>query len=66
MTGVKTSVADPEPNLAPDPSDPYVFGPPGSGSISQRYRREPGSGPDSGSFSYQAKEVKKTLIPSAL
>jgi hypothetical protein len=22
----------------PDPSDPYVFGPPGSGSISQRYR----------------------------
>ncbi len=21
----------------PDPSDPYVFGPPGSGSISQRY-----------------------------
>jgi hypothetical protein len=33
-----TSVAD------PDPSDPYVFGPPGSGSIRQRY----GSG--SGSF----------------
>jgi hypothetical protein len=27
-----TSVADPDPN--PDPSDPYVFGPPGSGSIS--------------------------------
>ena len=24
------SVADPDPN--PDPSDPYVFGPPGSGS----------------------------------
>jgi hypothetical protein len=28
-----TSVADPDPN--PDPSDLYVFGPPGSGSISQ-------------------------------
>jgi hypothetical protein len=32
-----TSVADPDPNQ--DPSDPHVFGPPGSGSgsISQRY-----------------------------
>ncbi len=39
-----TSVADP---------DPHVFGPPGSGSISQRY----GSG--SGSFSHQAKIVRK-------
>ncbi len=39
------SVAD------PDPSDPYVFGPPGSGSISQRY----GSGSGSGSFYHQGK-----------
>ncbi len=45
------SVADP---------DPHVFGPPGSGSISQRY----GSG--SGSFYHQAKKVRKTLIPTAL
>ncbi len=51
-----TSVAD------PDPSDPYVFGPPGfgSGSISQRY----GSG--SGSFYHQAKNVRKILIPTVL
>jgi hypothetical protein len=40
-----TSVED------PDPSDPHVFGPPGSGSISQRY----GSG--SGSFYHHAKIV---------
>jgi hypothetical protein len=39
------SVAD------PDPSDPYVFGPPGSGS---------------GSFYHQAKIVRKTLIPTVL
>ncbi len=44
-----TSVADPDPN--PDPSDPYVFEPPGSGS---------------GSFYYQEKLVRKTLIPSVL
>jgi hypothetical protein len=31
-----TSVADPN----PDPSDPYVFGPPGSGSISQQVIRD--------------------------
>jgi hypothetical protein len=30
------------------PQDPHVFGPPGSGSISQRY----GSGSDSGSFPF--------------
>ncbi len=41
----------------PDP-DPHVFGPHGSGSISQRY----GSG--SGSFYQQAKIVRKTLIPT--
>ncbi len=34
-----------------DPSDPYVCGPPGSGS---------------GSFYHQAKIVRKTLIPTAL
>ncbi len=51
----------------PDPSDPYVFGPPGSGSISQRY----GSG--SGSFYHQSKmkntensTVRKILIPTVL
>ncbi len=27
------SVADPDPNLDPDPPDPRVFGPPGSGSF---------------------------------
>ncbi len=55
-----TSVADPDPN--PDPSDPSVFGPPGSGSgsISQRY------GSRSGSFYNQAKIVRKTLIPTVL
>jgi hypothetical protein len=41
-------------------SDPHVFGPPGSGSTSQRY----GSG--SGSFYQQAKIVRKTLIPTVL
>ncbi len=47
----KTSVAYPDP--VPDPPDPHVFRPPGSGSgsIIQRY----GSG--SGSFYYQAKIV---------
>jgi hypothetical protein len=49
-----TSVPDPD----PDPPDPHVFGPPGSGSISQRYR----SG--SGFFYNQAKIVRKTLIPT--
>jgi len=45
-----------------DPSDPYVFGPPGSGpgSASQWY----GSG--SGPFNYQAKIVRKTLIRTVL
>jgi hypothetical protein len=46
---LKVSVAD------QDPSDPYVFGPPGSGSISHIY----GSG--SGSSYQQAKIVRKTL-----
>ena len=39
-----------------DASDPYVFGPSGSGSACQRY----------GSFSHQAKIVRKTLIPTVL
>jgi hypothetical protein len=39
--------------------DPYVFGPPGSGSNSQRYGS--GSGVGSGSFYRQAKNGKKNL-----
>jgi hypothetical protein len=42
------------------PQDPHVFGPPGSGSISQRF----GSG--SGSFSPKARIVRKTLIFTVL
>jgi hypothetical protein len=45
------SVAD------PDPSDPYVFGPLGFGSISTR---------NVSGFYHQAKRVRKTLIPTAL
>jgi hypothetical protein len=41
-----------------EPKDPYVFGPPGAGSVSQSY----GSG--SGSFYHQAKIARKTLIPT--
>ncbi len=57
LKGACISVRDPD----PDPPDPHVFKPrgSGSGSISQRY----GSG--SGSF-YQAKRVRKTLIPTVL
>jgi hypothetical protein len=44
----------------PDLPDPHVFGPPGSGSTSQRY----GSG--SGSCYNHAKIVRKTLIPIIL
>jgi hypothetical protein len=48
------SVAEPD----PDPSDPYVIGPPGSGpgSTNQRY--------GSGSFYHYAKIVRKILIPT--
>ncbi len=55
-----SSVADPD----PDPKDPYVFGPPGSesGSISQRYGSESGSG----SFYHQAEIVRKIMIHSVL
>jgi hypothetical protein len=56
------SVADPDPN--PDPPDPHVFGPPGSGSISQKYG--PGSGSGSRYFYHSAKIVRKTLIFSVL
>jgi hypothetical protein len=49
-------VADPD----PDPPDSHVFGPPGSGSISQRY----GSG--SRFFYHHAKIVRNTLIPPNL
>ncbi len=45
----------------PDPSDPHVFGPPGSKSVSTRYY---GSG--SRSFYHQAKNGRKTLIPNVL
>ncbi len=55
---VLNSVADPD--LNPVPSDPYVFGPPGSGSIRQ------GHGSGSGSFYHHAKIVRKTLIPTIL
>ncbi len=51
-----TSVAEPDPN--PDPSDPYVLGPPGFGSIGQRCGSE--------SFYHQADLVRKTLIPTVL
>ncbi len=49
---MNNSVAD------PDPPDPHVFGPPGSGSISQRY--------GSGSFYHSASKVRKTLISTVL
>ncbi len=52
-----SSVADPDPN-----PDPHGFGPPGSGSISQRY----GSGSDSGFFYHHAKIVGKTLNPTIM
>jgi hypothetical protein len=41
-----------------DPPDPHVYGPPGSGSISQRY--------GSGSFYHQARIARKSLIPTDL
>jgi hypothetical protein len=44
------------PDLDPDP---HVFGPSGSGYISQRY----GSRPGSGSFYHQAKIVRKPFMP---
>jgi hypothetical protein len=55
---VASSVADPN----PDPSDPYGFGPPGSGSRSISQRRRSGSG----SFYHQAKVVRNTFFPTVL
>ncbi len=54
--GIVASVTDPD----PDPLDPDVFGPPGSGSgsISQRY--------GFGSFYHHAKIVRKALNPTIL
>jgi hypothetical protein len=59
---LRSSVAD------PDPPDLHVFGPPGSGSTSQRYGSGSGScsGSVSGSFYHHAKIVRKTLIPPIL
>jgi hypothetical protein len=47
--------------------DPYVFGPPGSGFVSQRYGSDSGFGfrSRSGSFHHQIK-IRKTLISSLL
>jgi hypothetical protein len=58
---VNCSVADTDLNSDPEP---HVFGPPGSGPISQRYGF--GSGSGSGSFSHQAKIVRKPLISTVL
>ncbi len=58
FSSLLTSVPDPN----PDPPDPHVFWPPGSGSTSQRY----GSGSGSVSFYHNAKIVRKTLIPTIL
>ncbi len=46
----------------PDPPDPRVFWPPGSGSTSQRYGS--GSGSGSGSFYHHAKIIRKILNPT--
>jgi hypothetical protein len=53
--GVVSSVLDPN----PDPPDPHVFGPPGSGSISTCQRYGSRSGSCSGSFYHHAKIVRK-------
>ncbi len=51
-----TSVAD------PDPPDLHVFGPPGSGSASQRYGSRSGSCSGSGSgYFYHHAKMKKNL-----
>ncbi len=47
------SVGDPDPEPDQIPKDPHVFGPPGSGSISQRY------GPGSGSFLFLIKVLSR-------
>jgi hypothetical protein len=55
---VFSSVADPN----PDPPDPHVFGPPGSGSTCQRYGSWYGSCSGSGSFYHCAKTVRIWLF----
>jgi hypothetical protein len=64
--GLTISCSLPRPRLMRSTSvvdtDPYVFGPPGYGSVSTSTRY--GSG--SGSFHHQAKIVRKTLISSVL
>ncbi len=57
---LESSVAD------PDPSDPYVFGPPLSRSQTTSQRYGLGSRSGSGFFYQQAKKVWKTLIPTVL
>jgi hypothetical protein len=61
---------DPDLETDADPPDPYVFGPPGSGSgsINTWYGFESGfsSGSRSGSLYEQGKIVRKTLIPTVL
>jgi hypothetical protein len=37
LSSLKIGVGNPNPEPDPDPQDPHVFGPPRSGSISQRY-----------------------------
>ncbi len=59
---VKIDGSVPDPN--PDPPDPHVCGPPGSGSTIQMYGS--GSGAGSGSFYHEAKIVRKPLIPTIL
>jgi hypothetical protein len=58
---VYSSVGDPDPV-------PYVFGPPGSGSVSTRYGSgsESGSRSSFGSFYHPAKIVRKPFIPPVL
>ncbi len=54
----QTGVVDPGPNVFGSP----VNGPPGSGSVNQRYGTYSGYG----SFYHQAKIVRKPLIPTVL
>jgi hypothetical protein len=63
---VRTSIEEPATNSVPDPdpnpSDPYVFGNPESGSSGLSYGNGFDSG--SGSFFHQIKIVRKSLIPT--
>jgi hypothetical protein len=57
LCGRSVSVGD------PDPQDPHVFGPPGSGSISRRYRAGSGSGSRSSFFSHKCVE-RTEMMPT--